>query len=189
MRSKFWLLIIPILILAACNNAAPTDQAPPTDLPPVPTDTPQVSVIVTRAPREEGELEVPGVGTLVASETEDPEIDLIFTTVRLTRSNNNDDEFVEVVINGDGSFVRNGIPGQLSPEQITNIDDMIDDINFFGLQGTMLGPAIEEDDYRYCLTVERGATSRTITSQEGFMPAPYRRLVGAIFDVGFRIGV
>ncbi|MGB1286697.1 MAG: hypothetical protein ACPG7F_09215 [Aggregatilineales bacterium] len=192
MRYRLLFLLIPVWILAACDADTPAENTPiPATAVPVEAteDVPfDNRVIVTRAPLEEGALEVPPVGVLVASVTEDPEIDLVFDVITLRREGGIDEAPIEIVLNQNGSFTRDGVPGQITPADVTRIDDLIDEINFFGLQGTMMGPAIDEEDYRFVLRVERNGTARSITSQEGYIPPEYQRLLGAIFDVGFRIG-
>jgi len=145
-------------------------------------------VVVTRSPAEElpeGALEIPLPGTLVASETEDPDIDLVFDRILFIRSGGGEDiPRVEIEILQSGLISINGTPSNTIPQTIINIDNMIDEINFFGMQGAMLGPSADNDDFRYSLTVQRGDLERTIQSQDGFMPAVYEQLLGEILRLG-----
>ena len=152
---------------------------------------PEAIVIVTRivptmTPLPSGALAIPGnAATLVAAETEDPFAELPFDQIVLHRSAGRDDSStIDLTLRADGSYVRNGVEGSISPERINEIDDAIQDVNFFGMQALMLGPSAEDIAYRYRLTVQRGSQRRTINSQDGFMPEPYLQVLAQVLDVG-----
>lgn len=187
MRPILLLLLAGLLIMAACapEEASPTAALPEATLEP----TAPIGVVVTRAPVDEagGDFALPeaGVGTLVASETEDPNAGLIFDRVRLTRSGGpRSEEGVVLEIFQNGSYTRNGASGSISQQEVARLDALLDEINFFGLQGNMLGPSGEDPAYRFTLTVVRGADERTIQSQDGWMPQAYIQLLAEFFEVG-----
>lgn len=193
MRYRIMLMLLVILMgLTACDAIGGGEEEPePTPAPqePEPSDTPAAEIIVTRRATQPGELPVPGVGTLVASETEDPNADLIFDTITLVRTPTGEDPQEEpftLVINRDGNYTRDGVDGVISQATVTEIDNMLDALNFFGLQATFMGPSTEMATYVYRLTVVRGEEQRTITSMDGYMPQPYQSLVATIFEVGLR---
>jgi hypothetical protein len=198
MRLRFMLLTLMIVVLAACGGQADTTPIPATDSTTAQT-APTVAanptlLIVTREALPtpmEGALPVAAPGTLVASETEDPTAGLTFTTIEFTRTGGGTEEqpepSVQIILNGDGTFIRNGVSGTLSPDRVAAINDMITSVNFFGLQGAMLGAGIEGSTvYRYAVTIQRGDLNRTLSSMDGFMPQEYIMLLGAIFEVGLR---
>lgn len=197
---RFVLLLSLVLLFAACGgqgdanaNVTPVIDAVTPENAPVVEPTSGV-LIVTREPivtPMEGALPVAAPGTLVASETEDPTAGMIFTSIRFLRvgggTEEQPDPSVEVILNGDGTYTRNGVAGTLSQSRLMEINDAITAVNFFGLQGTMLGAGIEGSTlYRYALTIQRGDLNRTVSSMDGFMPQEYIALLGLIFEVGLR---
>lgn len=205
MRLGVLLLIVALVAAACASDPAPTQTPAQASTPQQPSgdsantvdatnptpDAPQVGVIVTRivptsTPLPRGALPIPGnPATLIAAETEDPALDQLFNRIELSRSEGrNDPTTIDLVIQADGSYVRNGVQGSLSDEDILALDEAIDDINFFGLQGLMLGPSGSELAYRYRLTIQRGSQQRTINSQDGFMPQPYLRFLSQIVETG-----
>ncbi|PJF21098.1 MAG: hypothetical protein CUN56_12805, partial [Phototrophicales bacterium] len=160
------LILLVALILAACGSGgdepAPTTvsntetssstQVPPnvtpvgagitdedlqTLLPPVASPF----VPPTQTPASEGALPVPLPQTLVASETEDPEPGGEFNYIYFRQTGGVNNESIVIEIFGDGLVMYNGIEGRISPEDVANLNQVIDDLNFFGLQGTMLSAA------------------------------------------------
>jgi hypothetical protein len=136
----------------------------------------------------EGELPVAPPGTLVSSATEDPGAAQVFDQIVATQSGGatNMNRFVQVF--KDGTVVRDDTRTTVSQEQITAVDTMLDEINFFGLQGAFLGPASDPNSYRYTLTVIRGETERMIQAQDGFMPAELERLLATVLGLGAPTG-
>jgi len=134
-----------------------------------------------------GDLEIPLPGTLVASETEDPNADVPFTRLEVTRVHLGVTD--TLIIKGDGTFTYNGEAGVLSPQQIFNLNQAIKEINFYGLQGTMMSTVPQQNVHEYAVTVERGEESRTLVSQDKFMPATYTEFVSRIWDTRDSLGV
>lgn len=197
MRWRILLFIIAMLTIGACTPAEEStpvasdgEGAAAVDTSPEPT--PQAIVVVTRnfddEPTAEGALPIPIPGTLVASETEDPDAGLIFDRIYLVRTGIESGEAIrdEIELLQDGQFTRNGRSGIADTNTIARIDEWIDTVNFYGMQGAMLGPSSETDDYRYSLTIERNGLERTINSQDGFMPIAYMNLLGEILLVGLQ---
>jgi hypothetical protein len=185
------LLGVAILVAACGGGDAPTAPAA-TSAPAEGTAEaePTLFIVTRAAPIEipEGGLEVPGVGTLVASETEDPYFGQPFTKITLVTSKGTAETRVEIVLNGDGTYTRNGTQGVLSATRVEAIRTALDELNFFGLQGTMLGPGGggNESAAQYGLTIDRGGFSRSIVSMDGYMPQEYLQFVGLIYEVGLR---
>jgi len=146
-----------------------------------------VDIVPLTPTREDavGALPVARPGELVASETEDPNAALVFDTLRVTRTGGPvEGDNIELNIRQDGTFTRNGAPGLLPPEQITEIDGWLDEINFFGLQGTFMGAGAPNDAYFYTISVVRGPFSRSITAVDRFLPDELRQLLLDLLAIG-----
>lgn len=214
------LIVLLILILAACGSddnqqpeqpanptQAPADAVqPPQDAPPEGTADPDVNVETTLSFEElvqdvlgepptpqifptvtlsEGALPVPLPGTLVASETEEAQPNPgPFDRITFLQTGGTNDIIISFEITSDGIVERDGQTASVSPDVIQRLDQMIDDLNFMGLQGTFMGPAPNDDVYQYRIAVIDGDSSRAVWSQDGFMPDQYREFLGLIRTVG-----
>ncbi len=138
----------------------------------------------THTPASEGALPVPLPGTLVASETEEAEPIPDFQQITLLQQGGPADINVRVDIFSDGRVIRDGQTGSVAPGTIAELNQIIRDLNFFGLQGTFLGPTVPEEAYRYRITVISGQTERAINMQDGFMPEEVMRFLGRLRTVG-----
>ncbi len=195
MNLRWMLILIWAPMLAACGGAdASAVQSSAPDAPietaveAAPEGTAAAFVIVTRPPtNEEPELlaTLPGPDELsFASATEDPDIDLIFDEIELFVYGGGDDaERIELIVRQDGSFLRNGVAGRISEARVLEIDRLIDQLNFFGLNANFISLA-ETRNRKYQLRIDRGTRSRTIQSEDGFMPVEYRMLLAEILNVG-----
>lgn len=188
MRMVIFMVLIAIL-LAACDTGS---QSASTQQPEASSEAGSGSggpgfVLVTVTPFDPDELPIAPPGTLVSSATEDVDAGLLFDSVRLVRFGGPEGaERIEVEVFQDGRYIWNGTPGLVTAETVTQIDNAIDTLNFFGMQGAMLGPSAETADYRYTITVKRGSSERTINAQDGFYPRELNILLAAILDIGFR---
>lgn len=186
--------IILALGLAACAGAESPTQAPDAADPVVQAEATQdptapAFVIVTPEPtvQTEGALEIPGVGTLIASETEDPNMGVPFDTIYVLRTSGEEAAIdLELELRSDGSYTRNGVAGLISPEEVGRINALLDELNFFGLQASMLGPSAENVANRYTVTVFRAGQSRSVNSEDEFMPNEYIEFLVALLEIGFR---
>jgi hypothetical protein len=194
MNLRWMLILIWAPMLAACGGADAPAQSSAPDAPvelaaetAAQTAAPAF-VIVTRPPiNEDPELlaTLPGPDELsFASATQDPDIDLIFDEIELFVYGGGDDaERIELIVRQDGSFLRNGVVGRISEARVLAIDRLIDQLNFFGLNASFISPA-ETRNRKYQLRIDRGTRSRTIQSEDGFMPVEYRMLLAEILNVG-----
>jgi hypothetical protein len=206
MRHFRYLMIVLLLMLAACGGAEetlPTQVTAngETDVIEPPTDgsssfdeeidallsgaTPEQVVLPTVDPELEGALPVPLPGTLVASETEEPEPFLgVFTFIYFEQTGGAEDVNIIVEIYGDGRVVSNGRTFQVDQSVIRQLDQMITELNFFGMQGTFLGPPGSPSDYRYRVAIGRGELERAVQAQDGFIPVELTRFLGMIRETG-----
>jgi hypothetical protein len=123
-----------------------------------------------------------------APATEDPNAGQPLTSLTFTRTGGADNSSLTIQINGDGTLVRDGQSMTLKPEDITALTQLIDKMNFFGMPGTLLGPASSPAIYRYSITVERAGNSRTISTQDGSMSDDIKALIGKILSLGVPSG-
>lgn len=130
-------------------------------------------------------MPVPLPGTLVASETEDPLGPLVFDYLRLDQAGGPDPtQTLTIEIYGDGRILRNGIEATLGQEQVAQVDERLDAINFFGLQNMFVGPPGRGDEYTYTLFVRQQDRQRRINAQDGYIPLEVRQTLALIVLMG-----
>lgn len=179
------LLMIVILALAACTGGeAPAES---TAVPEESTDVPaevaptQAVIVVTRDPNDspfgavDEEVEV----------TEDPNPDALFDSIRIIRMGGGDGvETIELELRQDGSYVRNGTAGVISPENVLEVDAQLDEVQFFRMNGDMLGPGGDDRAFTYGVTVERAGSRRTIQADDRYMPIVFKEFVARVLQIG-----
>jgi hypothetical protein len=179
MRYGLTLILTSVLLLSACNGApAPTATVEPTDVPA--TATPEAETQATQAPV----ITIPPVGEISRSPTEDPEAGLVFDSIIFTQTGGSTEGELVIEIHSDGTMIRDGETGTISQEDVTRIDDMLDDINFFGIEGIFEAAAANPDAYSYTITVERAGASRMIPAQDTYAPQELKDLFAAILALG-----
>ncbi len=176
--------------LVACGQqeTAPTAPSPDTTQEASVPQQESGFVVVTRPPLTQSEEEeffggIPPYGVLVASETEDAEAHLVFDLLQFSRSGGNLPP-VQLELQQDGQYTRDGKSGVLPASEVLRIDALLDEINFFGLYPFFSSLNAESENTRYMLRVVRGGASRTIMSEEGFMPREYMILLGQLLQIG-----
>jgi hypothetical protein len=206
---RYLLIFLMLMMLSACGGGETTPE-PIVDIPPtsfVPEGT-QVGVVdvapenitgvetliaeeisaqnpqpfaPTLLPvEEEGALPVPLAGTLVASETEDPQAGLAFDYIYLLQEGGSNNERIVSEIYGDGRTTFNAREGKIGQDALIEIIRAIDELNYFGIQGTFLGPAPRPNEYTYTIVVQRGANSRRINAQDGYIPMEVMQFMAQI---------
>jgi hypothetical protein len=179
MRYGLTLIMVSVLLLAACNGtAAPTQTAVPTDVPA--TSTPEAETQATQAPV----ITIPPVGEMSTSPTEDPQAGLVFDSIIFTQTGGSSNAELTIEIHSDGTLIRDGETSTISQEDVTRIDDMLDEINFFGIEGIFEATAPNPDAYSYTITVERAGASRMIPAQDTYAPQELKDLFAAILALG-----
>lgn len=197
--SRLSLIFIGMLFLAACGGTSastpettsPTAQAADTTPSPL-AATPDFASTLTAEPTidqqvrsfgtDEPPLPIPG--TIIAPTTPDPDAGLIFDLIILERTGGPTSQPLTIEVRSDGAFTRNDVPGTLSPDQITLIDTIIDQLNFFGLQGVFIAPGTSADTFRYRVTVERAGASRTLQAADGFLPPELAQFLSLLGSLG-----
>ncbi|RMF82113.1 MAG: hypothetical protein D6737_02965 [Chloroflexi bacterium] len=130
---------------------------------------------------------VPLPGTIVAPATEDAAPGLLFDSLIYTQSGGPGDTELTVELHSDGTLIRDGETFTVSPEVVAEIDQLLDDIGFFGLSGTFTSPARGSDTYIYALRVEQGGLSRAIRGQDGLLPPELQNLFVRLSQLGLDV--
>ncbi|GAB1420161.1 hypothetical protein MASR2M15_02440 [Anaerolineales bacterium] len=192
-KKSILILMVLMLSMAACG----TNETPTVDNSGNDQNTTDNSgtvesniVVVTRAATvetlEPGALPILPAGTLVASETEDPNADTPFTYIMFERwGGPGDVPEVTIRINRDGSATFNDVATFIPLGVIDEIQRSLLEINFFGLQGNMMGTPGTGEEFYYRLTVNREGQERAITSQDGYMPNEYKALLAQFVKLTF----
>ncbi|MCA9883616.1 MAG: hypothetical protein KC708_11620 [Anaerolineae bacterium] len=179
------LLMILIVALAACTGGEPTAEV--TAEPEAAAEEPavvaptQAVIVVTRDPNSSP------FGSVQQSEeaTEDPFPDALFDSIRIIRVGGGEGvEQIELDIRQDGTYVRNGVPGVITPEEVIEIDAQLDELQFFDMTGDMLGPGGDDRAFTYGITVERAGTRRTVQADDRYMPTILKEFVARILMIG-----
>lgn len=179
MRYCSFLVAISLLVLAACNGPTASTATPePTVVPDTATPEPvqQASPAVV--------VSLPPVGEMVSSATEDPEAGLVFDTIFFTQTGGASNVELTIELRGDGTLIRNGETSTVSQEDVLAIDAMLDELNFFGIQGVFAAAAPNPDVYSYSITVERAGSSLMINAQDTYTPVELKELFAAIINLG-----
>jgi hypothetical protein len=183
MRYRLWLVAISLLLLAACNGTSvPTATPEPTAVPD--TATPESVQQATPAV----EVSLPPVGEMVSSATEDPEAGLVFDTIFFTQTGGASNVELNIELRSDGTLIRNGETSTVSQDDVLAIDAILDEINYFGIQGVFAAAAPNPDVYSYSITVERAGSSLMINAQDTYTPVELKELFAAIINLGQATG-
>jgi hypothetical protein len=190
-----------VLILVACDSGGGDNgDAPPADngatggVSSDATHTPEPagfvaddnSMIIVSPQVDLLEVNVPLPGTLVHdSEFVDENMGAVFDRIVFTRTGGGDNAPVYLLkLKQDGTYELNRESlGQVDNATVIHIDDILDEINFFGINTPMQGPGAESAKYRYAITVERGGDELTLRAEDGFIPQEVMPLFGALMGV------
>jgi hypothetical protein len=203
MQRILCLILIGVLFLAACNgNATPAPTANATSAnvqptqsqsTPAPLDsTPDVAATQAALPTieleqrvfETGQPPLPIAGTMDTVIESDPNIGLVFDSILYEQTGGIAGKPLTIEVKSDGTVTRNGVASTISPDQVTFLDNLIDQLNFFHLKGVFTAPGTSPDAYRYNLTVNRSGDSRTLIMSEGFLPPELQQFVSLISSLG-----
>jgi hypothetical protein len=198
MRRNLCVILIGAVFLAACggNTPAPTvdsSSAPTVEATtasagstPIVTETQPPLATIEQQQRafETDEASLPIPGTLDASTNPDPEAGLVFDDIQLERTGGIAGQTLTIEVRGDGTFTRDGAAGTISPDQVTMIDNLLDQMNFFGLQGVFTAPGTSADVYTYTVTVNRAGSARMIRAQDGLIPPEMIELLSMLSSLG-----
>ncbi len=188
MLRQLIIVLLSALILASCDNntTLPTQAVQNANPTPVGEAT-AGQPLSTNEPREYGseEIVLPMPGTIIAPATEDPGAGQPFAVVILSRIGGFDGKPLDVTLGSDGTVTRDGVVSTVTPDVVSQINSMLNDMSFFGLQGVFQGVGTAPDVYTYDITVERSSgASRTITAQDGYIPPELAALIQVLQQLG-----
>jgi hypothetical protein len=199
MRRFLYLIFIFAYLLTACGGnteALPTPDSGgqtsgrPTPFPP---DVATSLALTNPAPTPvferqriyaTGQPTLPPLGVLIPPATEDPDAALVFDTLLFERTGGPEGVPLNIEIRSDGAIARDGQAGTISIDAVNQIDAMLDHMGFFGMGGVFSSPGTSNQLYTYRITVNRQGASRTITAQDGYLPAEITQLVAVLSQVG-----
>ena len=213
-RYAFLLLLIVALLAAACGGGDdndddsdsgsgdpttaavdgggedPTAPPEPTAIPATPD--PDVPATIVPAPPV-GEL-----GTVPPPVTEEPTPDpnepadanvpsTGFEYLFFSQEGGPDDITIQIEVYADGRVVRDGQTIRLSQEEIARLATMIDELAFFDMIATFIGPPRDQNPYEYLIYVERAGQNRSVRAMDGYIPPEVRSLFGLIRGYGDQV--
>lgn len=126
----------------------------------------------------------PPVGVLVAVVTEDPDAGSGFDYIYFEQSGGAENVSITMEVYGDGRLTINGEEQTARPQDMELVAQLIDEINFFDVIATFSGPPTTDEAYRYRIGIAQGARQRSISAQEGYIPAEFARLLSAVLALG-----
>jgi len=196
MRYALFLMVLSAFFLGGCNGEAAT--VAPETTPEQAAATPEGGETGTTAPQgttPEGEqtpdvlaeagVTIAPAGTIIAPATEDPNEGQGFTSILYIQTGGLSNMSLTVEVYPDGRVVRNGATSNIPPEQVQQISAALDQLNFFGLQGSFTAAGGKPEEYRYSLTVERAdGSSRTINAQDNYTPPELLSMFAMINTLG-----
>ncbi|MBC8170333.1 MAG: hypothetical protein H7X77_01620 [Anaerolineae bacterium] len=213
MKIKFFtgMLFILLLILTSCGGGQPeptqvlpttvqldggsTAEIPDNALTPVPDVAQTQGPTLTPEPTIEGALIPGGVGTLVASKTEDPEASLPFSLIRMERSGGSQASgttpmVMVIEIREDGTIKRDEAEGKVAQQSVDILNAMIREMDFFGISGDFLGltPLEGTGEYLYNITIVRGTLERSIQMRDTLLVQEFRDLISMLLNEGMKLG-
>ena len=181
-------VLLSAILLAGCNpnNSAPTQAVQNTNATPVPEAT-AGEPLPTTGPREysteEVVLSMPG--TIIAPATEDPSAGEPFAVISLNRSGGFNGKPLEVILTSDGTITRDGVTSAAPPEVISQLNAMLTDMSFFGMQGIFEAAGTADDIYTYNIRLELAdGSARTVTAEDGYIPPELAALIEALQQLG-----
>ncbi len=178
------LCVVILLVLAGCSGAAqptPTATLAPTagtTAEGVPTaNNPQVQLAATINAPIPGTIVHSSTGQTPNAPTQSP---IPFDTLSFTQTGGIAKISLTITLNRDGTLVRDGKTSTVTPDQVKQISDLLNQMDFFHLNGQFVSIGGSADSYRYTLTVTSGGDSNTIVSDDSLTPPQLFTLYNAI---------
>lgn len=207
---RFLLLISlsAVVLLAACGGGEtpveptldtsltnPTAEQPvqvvePTLIPPPGQPTQEPPPQATPAPTEPRTIEgidapLPIPGTVTMSETQEADAGLTFTKILYYQTGGDDPTPLTVEVYSDGTMTRNGTQSSISQDQVTMLQALIDQSNFFNINGAFTSAGSSQSVRRYRVSIERSdGSSVALTMEESLVPPVVAPLIVALGTLG-----
>ena len=91
--------------------------------------------------------------------------------------------FIEIF--RDGRVIRDEVETSVSPQVIAEIEQTLDELNFFGIQGQFTLPGASPDVYTYAVRVElEDGSAKRIEAQDNVTPPELLRLFSQLRNIG-----
>lgn len=129
-------------------------------------------------------IEPPLVGTINAPATEDANAGLTFDEIYFSQIGGIAGTTLIIYVYPDGRVLRDDQQFTITPDQVRAIDDKLDEINFFGMQGSFTSAGGSADTYTYELSVARGEDTRNIVAEDGLIPPELMELFSLLLEAG-----
>jgi hypothetical protein len=157
--------LLLIALFAACTPATPTPTiTPPPEVTLEPGVNPAEVISLTIA--------VPPPGTLIVGSSNVPEGGrpaIVFNTITFSRTGGIAGQQLIIELRRDGTVIRDGETSNVPESVIADVDNRLNLIDFYGIQGIFTGP-LPPDAFFYSLAVDSNIGSRTINAQDGLTP-------------------
>jgi hypothetical protein len=172
------------------GTARPTDVAP-IDNPTATTDPTLAATIeaINQAAGTAGaivgapSIQPPMVGTIAtALPTEDPDAGLLFDEIYFSQTGGGTTLVVQVY--PDGRVLRDGQQFSIAQDQVVEIDTILDEIDFFGMQSSFTSVGGSPNAYVYEISVSRGDDSRNVVAEDGLIPPQLQNLFSLLLEAG-----
>lgn len=111
-----------------------------------------------------------------------------FEVVELVQRGGRNDIETTIEIFADGRVVRDEQEGTVDTNTVQRLNQMIRSMDFYGMQGTFIGPPGDEGGYTYRLYVGNAETDRVITMQDNYLTPELQDMLGLIIAAGNRAG-
>jgi hypothetical protein len=129
---------------------------------------------------------LPPPGTIIAPATEEVmAAQLPFSTIVYEETGGPANASLTVEIFSDGRVLRNGTETRVGPEVIAELDQLLRDIRFFGINGQFTMPGAGSEVYNYAVTVQlEDGSARRLDAQDRVTPPELLRLFSRLRVVG-----
>jgi hypothetical protein len=174
-----------LVALAACSPApAPTSTATP--VPPTSTVIPAGTPVPLAEIAQTVVIPAPGqLGYIDTSGTPPPLTPIVFTLdqIQFEVIDNSNGERSLIDIFADGSVTRDGSAYTADPAQVQALIDQLEAIRIYDVQGIFTGSNTSAGPVSYYLTVSGPLGSRSIATQDGFIPPELQAVFDAILAI------
>ncbi len=184
MRFACLLILSACFFLAACGGAAPEPTQPPDSTESSsfdPESTPSELGVIAQT------IAVPPPGQISYMDTSGtPGVrqPLQFDVVQLEIRPAGSAESTIINLSSDGTVLRDGQPVQVDPASIEVLRGLLDQINFYDIQGVFVGEGGTTQGNRYFLTVSGSSGSRMITADDQYTPSELLAIITLIQSLG-----
>ncbi len=203
LRNALYILLMTSFVLTACGGSSDDDDTPNTDNGEVVSQDVTAEVNLDEddttsddddvpppqgTPRATADFVAPPIGVLGGAATEDPEpgapepLGTGFTYLFFEQIGGVNDMTLLIELYSDGRLSADGEQLPNAPQDaIQQISQLIDAVDFFGMQATFIGPPRGDDDFRYRMgVIQDGGRERMIQARDGYIPQEIINLFSSV---------